>query len=113
MKTTPLNTPELEHISERLPGWSRVAVDGVLRLERTYPLPDYATAMSFTQLLGEIADAANHHPAVLVQRAHVTVAWWTMSARSLTQIDLTMAERTDRLFDSILAEAKTMNFERR
>ena len=45
MKTTPLTTPELEQLPERLPGWSRVAVDGVLRLERTFPAPDYATAM--------------------------------------------------------------------
>ena len=47
MKTTPLTMPELDHISERLPGWSRVAVDGIVRIERIYPVPDYATAMSF------------------------------------------------------------------
>jgi 4a-hydroxytetrahydrobiopterin dehydratase len=113
MKTTPLTTLELEQLSERLPGWSRVAVDGVLRLERTYAVPDYALATSFTQLLGEMAGEANHHPTVLVQRAHVTVAWWTMSAKTLTQIDLTMAERTDRLFDAILAGAHAANAGRR
>ena len=101
MKTTPLTKIELEQLAERLPGWSRVAVDGVLRIERTYAVPDFAIATSFTQLLGEMADEANHHPTVLVQRAHVTVAWWTMSAKTLTHIDLTMAERTDRLFDAI------------
>ena len=35
MKTTPLTMPELEHISERLPGWSRVAVDGIVRRIRS------------------------------------------------------------------------------
>jgi 4a-hydroxytetrahydrobiopterin dehydratase len=109
MNTVPLTTPELEHISERLPGWSRVAVDGIVRIERTYPVPDYATAMFFTQLLGEMADAAHHHPTVLLQRAHVIVAWWTMSEKTLTQIDLTMAERTDRLFEAVLAGADGAN----
>jgi 4a-hydroxytetrahydrobiopterin dehydratase len=109
MMTIPLTTPELEHISERLPGWSRVAVDGIVRIERTYSVPDYATAMSFTQLLGEMADDANHHPTVLIQRAHVTVAWWTITAKTLTQIDLTMAERTNRLFEAVLAGSNGSN----
>ncbi len=104
MNTTPLTTAELERLPERLPGWSCVAVDGVVRIERTFAVPDYATAMSFTQLLGEMADTANHHPTVLMRREHVTIAWWTMSTRSLTQIDLTMAQRTDRLFDALLDE---------
>lgn len=101
--TAPLTSADIEQLSHRLPEWSRISVDGVMRLERTFHLTDYATALSFTQLLGELADAANHHPTVLVQREHVIVAWWTMSTKSLTQIDLVMAERTDRLFEAIQA----------
>jgi len=101
MNTTPLTTAELEGLSERLTEWSRVTVDGVTRIERTFAIPDYVTAMTFTQLLGEMADVANHHPTVLVQREHVTVAWWTMTTRSLSRIDITMAERTDRLFTTL------------
>lgn len=103
MTHAPLTSADIETLPQRLPNWSRIAVDGVNRLERTFDVPDYPTAVSFTQLLGEMADAAGHHPTVLVQRAHVTVAWWTFSTKSLTQIDLVMAERTDRLFEAILA----------
>lgn len=103
MSTAPLTSAEIEQLPQRLPGWSHVSVDGVMRLERTFDVPDYATAISFTQLLGEMAEAADHHPTVLVQRAHVVVAWWTIRTKSLTQIDLVMAERTDRLFEAILA----------
>ena len=102
MNTTPLTAAEFECLSERLTDWSWVAVDGVKRLERTFAIPEYAIAMTFTQLLGELAEAANHHPTVLVQREHVTVAWWTMSTRSVTRIDVTMAERTDRLYATLI-----------
>ena len=60
-----------------------------------------------------MADEANHHPTVLVQRVNVTVAWWTMSTKTLTHIDLTMAERTDRLYEAILAGAHAANAGRR
>jgi 4a-hydroxytetrahydrobiopterin dehydratase len=101
MTHAPLSPEDMTHLPQWLPGWSRVSVDGVVRLERTFDVPDYATAMSFTQLLSEMANAADHHPTVLMQRAHVTVAWWTVSTKSLTQLDLIMAERTDRLFEAM------------
>lgn len=101
MRHAPLETIAIETCLDRLPDWEQVAVDGVVRIERTFTFADQAHAHNFTQLLGELADASNHHPSLLVQRQSVTVAWWTFSIGTLAKIDFVMAERTDRLFDAM------------
>jgi 4a-hydroxytetrahydrobiopterin dehydratase len=101
MRAAPLETLDIEQALERLADWACVSVDGVMRVERTFQFDDQIRATRFTQLLGELADAANHHPSLLVQRSSVTVAWWTFSLGALTPIDLVMAERTDRLHETL------------
>ena len=101
MRSVPLETSDIETSLTRLPEWQRVSVDGVVRIERAYRFCDQAHSNSFAQLLGELADHANHHPSILVQRQCVTVAWWTFGIGALTSIDFVMAERTDRLFEAM------------
>jgi 4a-hydroxytetrahydrobiopterin dehydratase len=101
MRPVPLETDDIEASLERLAGWRRVAVDGVERIERTFLFRDQIQASSFTQLLGELAEACNHHPSLLVQRGSVTVAWWTFALGALAHIDFVMAERTDRLYEAL------------
>ena len=96
MRSVPLETSDIEASLFRLPEWQRVSVDGVVRIERAYRFGDQAHSNSFAQLLGELADHANHHPSILVQRQCVTVAWWTFGIGALTSIDFVMAERSDR-----------------
>jgi 4a-hydroxytetrahydrobiopterin dehydratase len=106
MDTSPLTPSELNLLDERLPGWSHVAVDGVARLQRVYSVPSLAKARTFTQLLAEMATTVNHHPAILTETSEITVAWWTMANNSITRADVTMAEKTDRLFDAIVTAAR-------
>lgn len=105
MRHAPLETIAIETCLDRLPDWEQVAVDGVVRIERTFTFADQGLAHNFTQLLGEVADASNHHPSLLMQRQSVTVAWWTFSLGTLSKIDFVMAERTDRLFDAMESES--------
>lgn len=102
MDTSPLTPNELQLLDERLPGWSHVSVDGVVRLQRVYSAPSPATARTFTQLLAEMASTMKHHPAILTQTREITVAWWTMENNTISRLDVTMAEKTDRLFDAIV-----------
>jgi 4a-hydroxytetrahydrobiopterin dehydratase len=106
MDTSPLTANEINLLDERLPGWSHVAVDGVVRLQRVYSVPSLAAARTFTQLLAEMANTMKHHPAILTQTSEITVAWWTMENNSISRLDVTMAEKTDRLFDAIVSAAR-------
>lgn len=101
MRLVPLDPDQIAASLERLPGWEEVAVDGVVRIERTFRFADHTHALNFTQLLGELADVSDHHPSLLMQRESVTVAWWTFSIGTLTRIDFVMAERTDRLYEAL------------
>lgn len=103
MDTSPLTQNEISRLHERLPAWSHVSVDGVVRLQRVYSVPSSATARTFTQLLSEMAESVKHHPTVLTQTREITVAWWTMDKNIISHLDVTMAEKTDRLFEAIVA----------
>jgi 4a-hydroxytetrahydrobiopterin dehydratase len=106
MDTAPLTPNELNHLHERLPGWAHVAVDGVVRLQRVYPVPSAATARTFTQLLSEMASSVRHHPTILTQTSEITVAWWTMEQNTISRLDVTMAEKTDRLFEAVVTGSR-------
>lgn len=85
---------DAQEIAERLrdlPGWE--LREGALR--RTYPFPDFATAMAFANRVADAAEAADHHPDMLVGWGRVELAWVTHSAGGVTQHDLDMAARCD------------------
>ena len=71
---------------------------GVDRLRRVFRFDDFAQALAFTNAVGEIAEAENHHPALLTEWGRVTVTWWTHVARGLSPKDYVMAAKTDELF---------------
>jgi 4a-hydroxytetrahydrobiopterin dehydratase len=49
--------------------------------------------------VAEIAEAEDHHPALLLEWGRVTVTWWTHAIRGLHRNDLVMAAKTQRLFN--------------
>jgi 4a-hydroxytetrahydrobiopterin dehydratase len=88
-----------EYASE-VPEWAIVERDGIKRLERVFPFPDFAQALAFTNRVGEVAEEEGHHPALLTEWGRVTVTWWTHKIRGLHRNDFVMAAKTDRLHDS-------------
>ena len=77
-------------------GWSEV--DGAL--ERTFRFRDFAEALAFVNRVGEVAEAANHHPDIAVHWNRVTLRWWTHTANAITDRDAELARRTNALVDS-------------
>lgn len=86
---------ELQALLQQIPGWTPVARDGILQLERTFRFPDFAQALAFTNRVGALAEAAGHHPAILTEWGKVTVTWWTHKIRGLHKTDFILAARTD------------------
>ena len=59
-------------------------------------------ALEFTNRVGEMAEAEDHHPALLTEWGRVTVAWWTHVVGGLHKNDFVAAAKTDRLYTSDL-----------
>ncbi len=95
--TRPLDAAECEPLLQQLPEWSILSYDGIPTLEREYKFSSFAQALAFTNRVGELADMANHHPALLTEWGKVTVAWWTHAIKGLHRNDFIMAARCDSL----------------
>ena len=64
---------------------------------RQYRLASFPDAIGFVTRVAFDAEAADHHPDLLVSYRNVTVTWSTHSAGGITQKDLDGAAATDRV----------------
>lgn len=85
---------------QSIPDWCIWQRNAVAQLERVFAFPDYAAAMAFAEGVAALADANNHHPAMLIEWGKVTVSWWTHSIGGLHKNDFIMAAKTDRLYSA-------------
>ncbi len=76
-----------------LPGWARVGGS----ITRIVELADFRAAVLFTGAVAYLAEAANHHPDILIQWNRVTLTLSTHSAGGLTTTDIALAERINAL----------------
>jgi 4a-hydroxytetrahydrobiopterin dehydratase len=88
---------DLKMLMPKIPDWGIVVVDDIMRLTREYSFKNFEQAMVFSNRVGDIAEAAGHHPAILTEWGKVTVSWWTHKIKGLHKNDLIMAARTDQV----------------
>ncbi|MCE8002405.1 4a-hydroxytetrahydrobiopterin dehydratase [Billgrantia ethanolica] len=86
---------EIKLFKPEVPEWQIVERNGIMQLERVFTFPDFRQALAFTNRVGEIAEAAGHHPALLTEWGRVTVNWWTHKIKGLHRNDFILAARTD------------------
>ena len=98
-KNSPAATTEQrQDFLPQIPEWQLVEQAGIERLERVYKLKNFVAALEFINLIGELAEEVNHHPAILLEWGKVTVQWWTHVVGGLHPNDFIAAARTDALF---------------
>lgn len=91
---------ELADLKPEVPEWELLTVEGEQRLRRVFKLKNFAEALAFTQRVGELAEAADHHPALLTEWGKVTVDWWTHKIGGLHRNDFVMAAKTDEAYSA-------------
>jgi 4a-hydroxytetrahydrobiopterin dehydratase len=82
----------------QVPDWNIVEREGVPRLERTFKFKNFRQALEFTNRVGELAEAEDHHPVIVLEWGKVTVAWWTHAIKGLHRNDFIMAAKTDEAY---------------
>ncbi|UJJ32120.1 4a-hydroxytetrahydrobiopterin dehydratase [Halopseudomonas maritima] len=93
-----LSLTEVRQQLDALPHWTLNEQAAVPRIERVYRFADFAQALAFVNQVGALAEAQNHHPALLLEWGKVSASWWSHDAGGVHTNDLTMAARTERLF---------------
>lgn len=86
---------ELAMLMKAVPDWSIENRSGVMQLEKRFTFENFAQALTFTDAVGEAAEAEGHHPALLTEWGQVTVTWWSHKLGGLHRNDFVMAARTD------------------
>ena len=86
-----MNGEELAAALARLPGWQQD--EGSIR--RIYEFASYADAIRFVNRVADLAEAANHHPDMLVGYGRVTVILRSHDVGAVTERDVAMAENID------------------
>lgn len=79
-------------------GWQWMVVDDVTQVSKVFLFSDFKSALDFCNQVGALAEAENHHPAILVEWGRVRVTWWTHSIKGLHLNDLILAAKTDPLY---------------
>lgn len=76
-------------------------------IRKQYTFDGFASAVSFVVRIAFDAEAADHHPDVLISNyKKVTLTFTTHSAGGLTEKDFAAAEAADRVFARMGAVAK-------
>lgn len=103
----PATPEEIEQYHAQLLHWQVISPGGVSQLQCQYGFSNFQQALAFTNRVGELAESAGHHPALLTEWGKVTVTWWTHAIAGLHQNDFVMAAKTDEVAE--LCNAKVCN----
>ncbi len=75
-------------------GWSPIHEH---HLEKEFEFPDFAQALAFTNRVGALAEAQNHHPEILLSWGRVLITIWTHKLNGLTESDFVLAAKIERV----------------
>ena len=89
-----LNAQEVKSQLAVLDGWSKNP-DG--EITKTFTLASFPQALLFVNAVGRLAEAAQHHPDILIQWKRVILSLSTHDAGGLTQKDFDLALQIEAL----------------
>lgn len=87
----PLDDKQLQDALAGLPGWERAGN----AIEKQYTTSSYADAVALLIRLAFEAEAADHHPDLVLEYRRLTVRYWTHTAGGVTRKDIDAAGTTD------------------
>ena len=82
-----LSQSEVELALQKLPGWTSRGE----AIERVLQFPDFVAAMKCVNAIADAAEAANHHPDILINYNRVTLTLVSHDSGGVTQRDIRMA----------------------
>jgi len=91
----PLDANEVARLLKEVPGW--VSPDNK-RIEKEFKFKDFAQALAFVNKVGDIAEAENHHPDIVLHGWNkVTLVLSTHAIGGLSENDFILAAKINEL----------------
>lgn len=90
----PLAHEAIQALMQQVPGWQVIREH---HLVRTFPFPDFRSALDFANRIGALAEEQGHHPDLYLSWGKVEVHIWTHKIDGLTESDFILAAKIDRL----------------
>lgn len=91
----PLGSAEVASLREELGAdW---ATEEDHHLHKRYAFPDFVTALAFVNKVGEVAEAVQHHPDIVLTWGKVEITIFTHDIGGLQEADFILAAKLDRL----------------
>lgn len=90
----PVTGEELNALKAQVPGWTVVEEHHLIK---SYPFPDFKTALDFVNRIGAVAEEEGHHPDLYLAWGKVDVKIWTHKINGLTESDFILAAKIDRI----------------
>ena len=78
-----------------MPDWSVIEAH---HIEKSFPFPNFKSALVFVNRIGDIAEEQGHHPDICFGWGKVTVTVYTHKIKGLTESDFILAAKVDRLY---------------
>ena len=91
MNTTTLSETEIKSRLEGLPEWAELSG----AIQRTYVFADFVSSIAFVNKVAALAEAAAHHPDILIRYSKVTLTLSTHDAGGVTEKDFALAGQSD------------------
>lgn len=88
-----LSEQKVTELLSSLPGWTMEGKEIV----KEYRFGKYLDGIAFAGKLGAMAEAANHHPDMLIRWRKVEVRLSTHSAGGLTELDFALAKQAEEI----------------
>jgi 4a-hydroxytetrahydrobiopterin dehydratase len=88
-----LTSDQVRQRAAAVPGWTL----GDKEIQRKFTFRDFAEAVSFVVRVGFAAEAADHHPDILINYKRVTLTFSTHSEGGLTEKDFAGAEEATKI----------------
>ncbi len=88
-----LTDSEIDLALQNLPGWNRQG-EGIQRL---FQFDNFVHAMEFVNKIADAAEAANHHPDIVINYNKVTLVLVSHDSGGVTQRDIRMAGKINEI----------------
>lgn len=87
----PLEQKFIDEYLESIPLWRQEGIE----IKRDFTFPDFKTALSFVDEIGELAEQEGHHPDVTLSWGKVGVSLSTHAIEGLSENDFILAAKID------------------
>lgn len=93
MERRKLSPEEIKAELEKLRGWS--TAEGSIR--KRLEFPDFAASLHYVNRVGELAEAADHHPDINFGWGYAEISLTTHDRGGVTDVDMALAAKIDAL----------------